>query len=557
MFRVREVSVKNRVDGGTATPSINSLSGLGHSSARRAFLRTAVRAPLAVRALGARAFTRAEEAPAAQTEATGRLNYHPEGLYFWDSWYFTRGEEVHVIHLQKKRPGSTRPDRDDGALGHAVSTDLLTWKELPPALYRGPEGSIDDMDLFTGWTIEHEGTYYLYYTARSQREKGLLQRLCLATSEDTIHWRKRPEPVIVPDPRWYIAEDCRDIVIQRHPETGEFHGFYAAARARKELVERSVIAHVRSRDLIHWTHEPPAFVPSGHSVVECPDVFFLDGRWWMTCNAGHLYGARARFGDLYVTWGTIYASAERLEGPYREGEDNVLIGSMEFNGFCCRSVIWKGQRYLFYGQGERLNRQDRGDDTTGTLTTPKELRVSPEGALQPVYSPLIEQRTGAELIAGPTPARLEELVGRFGTPGEWRVESCRVRSVSPKSWSVRLCGPEAESFIWTAALRLKRGRAVGLLFRQVLAVFLDFEEQSVMFTHLWRLQRLDARRVRLVHGRPYRLRMIAKGEFFEVYLDDVLVLNFVRYEPPKGRLGLFIEAGDGTFSNVRAVSLKV
>ncbi len=536
--------------------SINHLTKCGRGPTRRNFLRAALRAPVVASVLQTDNFARVIASPPGQIRSNSRLNYHPEGLYFWDSWLFTHGNEAHVIYLQKKRPGSKRPDKDDGALGHAVSTDLLTWKELPPALYRGPKGSIDDLDLYTGWTIEHQGTYYLYYTARSAREKGLLQRLCLATSRDTIQWKKHHEPVIVPDPRWYIPEDCRDIVIQQHPGTGEFHGFYAAARTQKELVERSVIAHVRSHDLIHWTHEPPAFIPKGHSVVECPDVFYLDGRWWMTCNAGHLYGARARFSDPYVTWGTIYASAERLEGPYHEGDDNVLIGSMEFNGFCCRSVVWKGRRYLFYGQGERLNRQDRGDQTTGTLTTPKELRVSPEGHLLPVYSSLIEQRMRADLIASPKLPHLQEVGGRFGTPGNWHVEADRVRANSPKSWSVRLCGPETESFIWAAELRLERGRALGLVFREELAVYLDFEEHCVMLTHLWRLQPLDARRVNLKRDRTYRLRLIAKGDFFEVYLDDVLVLNFVRYQPPKGRLGLFVEAGEGTFSNLRAASLK-
>ena len=122
---------------------------------------------------------------------------------------------------------------------------------------------------------------------------------------------------------------------------------------------------------------------------------------------------------------------------------------------------------------------------------------------------------------------------------------------------MRLCGTDAESFLWTARVCLAKGRATGLLFRQWLAVLLDFQEQCVMFTSLPWLFRLDARRISLVHGRPYRLRVIAKGEFFEVYLDDALVLNFVRYQPPKGRLGLYMEQGEGTFSHLRAMSLNV
>lgn len=541
--------------------SQNSLLKLNYPSGRRPFLRAAIAGvPLAAELL--RSNSTFGNSPLvstqhAATDRSGHLNYHPEGLYVWDVWFFTRGDEVHMIHLQKKRPGSRRPDEDDGALGHAVTTDLLTWTELPIALYRGPAGSIDDLDLFTGCTYEHEGKYYTFYTARAGREKGIYQRICLATSDDTIHWTKHPEPVIVPDRRWYTKEDCRDLIIQRHPQTGEFHGFYAAGIARKELVERNVIAHVRSRDLIRWTHEPPAFLPEGHAVVECPDVFYLKGRWWMTCNAGHQYGARAHFTDPYVTWGTIYASADRIEGPYREAGDNVLIGSMEFNGFCCRSAVWKGKRYLFYGQGERIDRRDRGEGTTGTITTPKILNVSPQGKLRPIYSPLIEERTGNALIQNPTSAQLDEVGGRFGTSGEWWVKDDQIKAISRKSWSARFCGPEADNLILSADLRLDQGRAIGLMFRQFLTVFLDYQEQRIMFTHVFQFQPLDSRRLQLIRGSHYQMRLVAKKEFCEVYLDNALVLNFVRYQPVKGRIGLYIEAGEGSFSNIKAVSLTV
>jgi hypothetical protein len=35
-----------------------------------------------------------------------------------------------------------------------------------------------------------------------------------------------------------------------------------------------------------------------------------------------------------------------------------------------------------------------------------------------------------------------------------------------------------------------------------------------------------------------------------------LLLNFVRYEPAQGRFGFYVEAGEGTFSDIRAVELN-
>ena len=130
--------------------------------------------------------------------------------------------------------------------------------------------------------------------------------------------------------------------------------------------------------------------------------------------------------------------------------------------------------------------------------------------------------------------------------------------------------PAVSSFVFTADVELTTGRSIGLLFRRVtrerphrepassaLAVLLDYEEQCVKFAGLKNLETLDARARRLERRRKYSLRIMAKAEFFEVYLDDVLLLNLVRYQPEKGTFGLFLEKGQGRFSNIRATDLQV
>ena len=57
-----------------------------------------------------------------------------------------------------------------------------------------------------------------------------------------------------------------------------------------------------------------------------PEVFFLDGRWYMICLTSTGHGNRGGFSEPNVTRGTIYAMAERPERPYQEIEDdNVLM----------------------------------------------------------------------------------------------------------------------------------------------------------------------------------------------------------------------------------------
>src|SRR6185437_6471344 len=273
------------------------------------------------------------------------LNYHPRDMYVWDSWYFNHRDEVHVIHLQKNRPGSDRPAIDGRSLGHAFSKDFLTWTELPIALYPGSEGSVDDLDLFTGCTIYHSGIYYLYYTARKRSEEGRVQRLCVATSQDAIHWTKHAGPVIVPNQRWYEEGDCRDLMVVEDPETKKFHGFFTARIRSNELTETAVVGHATSTDLIHWNQGPPVFAPGAYGILEEPDIFKLDGRWWIICATGNFDGVRGRYRDPYVTYGTVYGFAEKIDGPYLQGESTLLLGAGEFNGFSCRTVMWKDRRY--------------------------------------------------------------------------------------------------------------------------------------------------------------------------------------------------------------------
>ncbi len=526
---------------------------------RREFVWSAAAAPLGS-LVGKLKFSEADSSQ--QTAGSNHLNYHPRGLFVWDSWYFTHGKEVHVIHLQKKRPGSDRPDLDGVALGHAMSSDLLTWTELPVALYPGPEGSVDDMDLFTGCTFYESGSHYLFYTARKKSERGQVQRLCVATSEDAIHWTRNPEPVIEPDGRWYQAGDCRDLIVVMDPETKEFHGFFTARTLAGELAESAVIAHAVSRDLIHWRQGPPVFAPNSFGILEEPDVFYLDGRWWMICATGNFDGVRGAYCDPYVTYGTVYASSRRIGGPYSVGDETLFMGSMEFNGFSCRTVQWNSRRYVMYTQAERQDRKDRAPGTLGCLSTPKEVKALSDGRLVPAYCALIESRIEQTLIVGEAPPQLEEVPHemasrRFGAAGNWTSVAHEVRAVSPRSWSVRRCGPEAENFIWSSIVRLDEGRAIGLLFRDTLAVYLDFDQQCVTFTDLPMLDRLEARRLPVRFGRDYHIRIITKSEFCEVYVDDVLLLNFVRYQPQSGRLGLYIEAGRGTFKQLSAFSIRV
>ena len=60
------------------------------------------------------------------------------------------------------------------------------WRVLPDALRPGADGSWDDLATWTGSAIRHDDRWYMLYTGINRRERGLIQRIGLAVSDDLV-----------------------------------------------------------------------------------------------------------------------------------------------------------------------------------------------------------------------------------------------------------------------------------------------------------------------------------------------------------------------------------
>ena len=93
----------------------------------------------------------------------------------------------------------------DPEWGHAVSTDLLHWQHLPPALTPGTTGP-DRNGCWSGCTVIVDGVPTILYSGLVRKSLALEDRVrclsqCLATgSDDLVHWRKHPGNPILADP---------------------------------------------------------------------------------------------------------------------------------------------------------------------------------------------------------------------------------------------------------------------------------------------------------------------------------------------------------------------
>jgi beta-fructofuranosidase len=259
--------------------------------------------------------------------------------------FYWKGE-YHVFYL-------TNPmGNNDVNWEHCSSTDLINWKEYPPALKpdpddpAGPEGCC----MFTGCVVEKDGTFYAWYTSWNPRNPKGREFLSLATSKDLITWEKHPEHMIAPDGIHYAnhrMRDFRDPQIFWNEEKKEYWMHLLANEAKPD--ERGIgrkFGLLISKDLIKWTQQPSVDLADGVGGDECPDYF--------------------RIGDTHYIHGCRrYYYSDNINGPYKHPK---LMSNLDRINAAKR--VWDGKRHVWFG-----------GHSGGVMPIPREVYAGPNGLL--------------------------------------------------------------------------------------------------------------------------------------------------------------------------------
>ena len=179
-------------------------------------------------------------------------------------------------------------------VGLAWSDDLITWEKAgdrPIFSGSGLPDTPDQVGTAGPFVYVHDGQYYLYYfgTTEAGYEKGY-KTMCLATSDDLIHWNRHPgNPIISPDAQF----PWRNEAIW-HPHVvasaGRFYCFFNVSGVHADHHEE-FIGHAESDDLCTWTvrddlapllvgsRTPGAWDATGRAGD--PAVWRVGDYWWM------------------------------------------------------------------------------------------------------------------------------------------------------------------------------------------------------------------------------------------------------------------------------------
>jgi beta-fructofuranosidase len=313
---------------------------------------------------------------------------HLEDKWIWDFW-FTQDEGItHIFYLQAPRSlGNPDLRHKNSTIGHAVSTDLVNWDIMPDALYPSEdENAWDSLATWTGSIIREGQIWYMFYTGISKKDKGLIQRIGLATSDDLLHWTKHPANPLLPiAPQWYelLDEDIwyeqawRDPWLFKYGD--KFHAFITARVNSGSANNRGVIGHAISHDLVNWEAQAPIPSPRDYAQLEVPQLQQIKQKWYLLYSRENKKASEDQqtSDQNAIELGIYYMMAENPFGPFTEPDENQLSlgsGTTHYAGKMIKDN--RGNWYLFT---TLLN--NSSGDFVGDISDPIPLSVDRTGRL--------------------------------------------------------------------------------------------------------------------------------------------------------------------------------
>lgn len=173
--------------------------------------------------------------------------------------------------------------------GHAVSKDLIHWEHQKTALF--PTKAYDRNGIFSGSAVEKDGALNLYYSAvRYLDEDGENIHQCkdgrfvtsqaMITSKDGFafdNWQDKKQiiPVITDD-------ELADAVHTRDPKVWKHGNEYYMVLGSTYKGETGRILFYKSGDGLNWDYVNQYRSKVYGKILECPDIFRVDGNWVFT-----------------------------------------------------------------------------------------------------------------------------------------------------------------------------------------------------------------------------------------------------------------------------------
>lgn len=489
----------------------------------------------------------------------------------WDTWLFEWENQYHLFFLETQQ---THNDH----VGHAVSRDLVHWETLPSIYTTGQPDEWNHKRTATGMVVRHNNMFYMFVGGYDPKvQAGESQVVGLYISRDLYNWEPYSgNPVMFPDFPYLVdpangffnIADWRDPYIVWREDDKHYHAFLCARMPEWDQSNMgSAVAHIRSKDLINWESLPPAAVVKQYPNMEVPEIFELDGRYYLTFSTNSLTGLRINTPSREDIRGTMYMIGSSFDGPFALPGDPLLIGSghKKMGAYVGRSISYQGGRLLYHQVGD-------SNVTRPAFGTPKMIRSNEDGSLWLEYLPALEKLETRVLIDSfmnvPT-----HVIRDFG---RWvKNENSLIGSNDTAGSSYRIAEDISDLHI-QCRISATSACCAGIMLKiseenKGVAVILDFENQrlqigtaeipgiynSALALFGWNCNIHDSQKFSLNRKQVYHLRCFARAEFFEVYLDNSWIFTAcLPSSPQTGNIECYIERGKAEFMDMRLAQIE-
>lgn len=242
--------------------------------------------------------------------------------WVWDFWIADTGDDFHLFFLFASRAlGDPQLRHRRASVGHAVSTDLRSWRRVADALVRSDAPAIDDVATWTGSVVQaDDGSWRMFFTGLSDDPVPNTQVVTSARSDDLCTWQ-RDDTLVRADPRFYAVGERDGVEPFRDPwveldADGLWHLLITASAPGAARFDEAVLGHATSLDLDTWQVAEPLAGPGlGFGQLEVPSIVRLGDETLLLFNClDDELSPRRR--EQSPTGGVWFAPAGGVAGPF-------------------------------------------------------------------------------------------------------------------------------------------------------------------------------------------------------------------------------------------------
>lgn len=296
-----------------------------------------------------------------------------------------------------------------------------------------------------------------------------------------------------------------------------------------------------------------------NGIVEVPNVFELNGKWYMTLLTGAWYGGKGACSEKSLNCVTISAISDSPCGPFECTDDNIFLGGVTNSGYACKCVEYNGKIYAMY-----IDRSEYGS----AISLPKEIKQI-GGDIKPCYTDIlkklhISERNSFDFSAlSPAWAWKTVCAGSIASENDTAeiktlprsLQAFKIDGISVKSLEAEfiLSGDFKEAGF---LLLCSDGNEIWGQYAANEYYISVNREENLLVLYGSRFEELYRRKFDFAAKNSSHMRIIAMEGQLEVYIDNVL---YMQCGIKTGKLisgGLWAFSGCAEFKNIKLFELE-